>query len=154
MDHKSEPKLYSVGHVQLSMHGKLQWENPVTCVMPSLMHSRKNQRKNPPYSTIQLISSSSPSPRCGYTRCGTRLITTALIDCWYENCLQFNYGLNTTGRLSTLTVYVQEAMATSKGGFGCEFITVPPRSLECPICLLQLGRWLHKFRSQYFQHRS
>ena len=30
-------------------------------------------------------------------------------------------------------------MATAKGGFDCEFVTAPPRSLECPICLLQLG---------------
>jgi len=27
-------------------------------------------------------------------------------------------------------------MATSKGGFDCEFVIAPPRSLECPVCLL------------------
>ena len=32
----------------------------------------------------------------------------------------------------------QEAMATPKGGFDYEFVAAPPRSLECPVCLLTL----------------
>ena len=27
-------------------------------------------------------------------------------------------------------------MATSKGGFDCGFVAAPPKSLECPVCLL------------------
>ena len=27
-------------------------------------------------------------------------------------------------------------MATPKGGFDCEFVAAPPKSLECPVCLL------------------
>ena len=32
----------------------------------------------------------------------------------------------------------QKAMVTPKGGFDCEFVAAPPRSLECPVCLLTL----------------
>ena len=31
-----------------------------------------------------------------------------------------------------------KAMATPKGGFDYEFVAAPPRSLECPVCLLTL----------------
>ena len=34
------------------------------------------------------------------------------------------------------TCSVRKAMATSKGGYDCEFVTAPPKSLECPVCLL------------------